>query len=859
MTGSRFAANEQLELFFDTTDEISALTDGSGVFTSSLLVPISAIAGSHWVTAVDPSTALAAQARYDVFTPWTQFHAAGDHVGLNAQENVLAPSDVPSLSPLWTAETGGPIAGGPAVSALGSVFVGSGDGTLYVFPKDCLDPCAPAWSLTTGGAVSSTPALASNVGYVGSADGTLYAFKTSCRTASCGPIWTGLTGGPITTSPTLSSNVYVGSDDGSLYAFGASGCGAPQCSPMWAFPTGGPITGSPAVAAGKVVVGSGDGNVYAVDSTGTLKWVVDLGSPVTASPAIGPGVKALRVFVGTQSGQLFGLNLSTGAVEFTGQAGGAIESSPAVAYGNAYVGSDDGKLNAFSTTSCRKNCTPAWTGMAGGAVTSSPAVADGVVYVGAMAGGAYAFNARSGAALWNWMLPQPVRSSPAVADGHVYIGDDAGNVYAFQLSPPPEVPPKPDPATLAGLPTPIRHVVIVYQENQSFDGVLGALCVQDQRCDGAASGTLADGTTIPLAVAPDIVPEAGHTQADQTLAVDGGKMDGFSLIRGCDSSTGYACYMEYQPDAIPNLAALARSFVISDRTFETGSHPSWGAHLDLAAAQTDGFTGDNPQSVPGVGQGPDTWGCDSNSNATWVSPSGTMLSVPSCVPRPDGSGPYVPSPVPWVPTIMDRLDAAGMSWRIYGGLDRWTVCPSFSDCIYGPERGALVRDQQVLTDAAQGRLPNLSIVIPSFANSQHNLSSMLLGDNWIGSVVGAIENGPQWGSTAVFVAYDDCGCFYDHVPPPPDLGIRVPMVIVSPYARPAYTDSNVASYSSMLAYTEHVFGLESLYSTDAGAYDYAQSFDYSQTPVPPVPLGTHPLPRWERRWLKEHPPAADAT
>ena len=859
MAGSGFGANEQLELFFDTADEVSALTDGSGAFTASMLVPVSAIAGSHWVTAVDPSTALAAQATYDVFTPWTQFHATPDHLGLNAQENVLAPSDVFSLSPLWTANTGAPIAAGPAVSADGSVFVGSEDGKLYVFRKGCVDTCAPSWSLTTGGAVSSTPTLASNVGYIGSADGTLYAFKTSCRTTSCGPVWTGPTGGPITSSPTLSTRVYLGSDDGTLYAFRATGCGAPQCSPLWTFATGGPITGSPAVAAGKVVVGSADGKVYALDTTGNLKWTVDLGSPVIASPAIGPQVKALTVFAGTQSGQLYGINLYTGAVEFTGQAGGALESSPAVAYGNVYVGSDDGKLNAFSTTSCKRNCTPTWTGAAGGAVTSSPAVADGVVYVGAMFGGAYAFNARSGTALWNWPLPQPVRSSPAVADDQVYVGDDAGNVYAFRLSPPPEVPPKPDPATLAALPTPIRHVVIVFQENQSFDGVLGALCVQDQRCDGATSGTLADGTTIPLAVAPDIVPEVGHLVSDQTLAVDEGKMDGFSLIRGCDSSTGYACYMQYEPSQIPSLAALARSFVISDRTFETGLRPSWGAHLDLAAAQSDGFTGDNPIAVPGVGQGPDTWGCDSNRNATWVSPSGAMLSVPSCVPRPDGSGPYVPSPVPWVPTIMDRLDAAAMSWRIYGGLDRWTVCPSFSDCVFGPERGAVVRDRQVITDAAQGRLPNLSIVIPSLANSQHNTVSMLVGDNWIGSVLGAIENGPLWGSTAVFITYDDCGCFYDNVPPPPDLGIRVPMVIVSPYAKPAYTDSNVASYSSMLAYTEHVFGLQPLYGTDAAAYDYAQSFDYSQPPLPPAHLEVHPLPRWERRWLKEQPPQPDVT
>ena len=92
---------------------------------------------------------------------------------------------------------------------------------------------------------------------------------------------------------------------------------------------------------------------------------------------------------------------------------------------------------------------------------------------------------------------------------------------------------------------------------------------------------------------------------------------------------------------------------------------------------------------------------------------------------------------------------------------------------------------------------------------------MLQGDNWIGQVVNAVMHGPQWRSTAIFIAYDDCGCFYDHVPPPAGLGVRVPMVIVSPWAKPGYTDSHVAIFASMLAFTEHTFHLRSLGGTDA--------------------------------------------
>ena len=129
---------------------------------------------------------------------------------------------------------------------------------------------------------------------------------------------------------------------------------------------------------------------------------------------------------------------------------------------------------------------------------------------------------------------------------------------------------------------------------------------------------------------------------------------------------------------------------------------------------------------------------------------------------------------------------------------------------------------------------------------------MLKGDNWIGSVVGAIEQGTDWRSTAIFITYDDCGCFYDHVPPPTGLGIRVPMVIVSPFARRGYTDSHPASFASMLAFVERDFDLKPLSLQDATAYDYHQSFDFTSPTSTPVKLVDHPLPDWETKWFREH-------
>jgi phospholipase C len=405
--------------------------------------------------------------------------------------------------------------------------------------------------------------------------------------------------------------------------------------------------------------------------------------------------------------------------------------------------------------------------------------------------------------------------------------------------------------------SPVQHVVIIDMENHTFDNVLGKLCAANGRCDGATTGKIKDGSIIGLGPATDIVPVVQHEPSAQIAAIDGGLMDGFSLIAGCTVDTGYACYTQFDQPQIPNLWSLADTFAVSDRTFQQDSIATWGSHLELVTSWLNGFDNLSPYGQSGPG-----WGCDSGDNAGWH-PTPWQLAVPepSCIPAMDGSGPYRPSPVPWVPTIMDRMDTAGLSWRIYGGVPfeqglgyHLSICPSFAECLYGPQRPNFVQRDQYLTDAAAGTLPTLSIITPAEVGSQHNNDSMLAGDNWIAAEVGAAMNGPDWDSTVVFITYDDCGCFYDHVPPPAGLGIRMPMVIVSPFAKPEYTDSNVASFDSMLAFVEHTFGLAPLSSRDAVAYDYSQSFDYSQRPIPPIHMQQNPVPAWEIEWIRAHPP-----
>ncbi len=414
--------------------------------------------------------------------------------------------------------------------------------------------------------------------------------------------------------------------------------------------------------------------------------------------------------------------------------------------------------------------------------------------------------------------------------------------------------------------SPIQHIVVIDQENHSFDNVLGAFCAQvdggqilHDPCDGATTGVLPSGRVIPLSQAADLVPNIAHGVSSQAKAINNGAMNGFAKISGCGAATGYACYSQFDPTQIPNVEAVAQQFALSDRTFEFSDTPSWGGHLILASATLDGFSGDNPTKGPQFGPG---WGCDSYHLARWWDGTQYIL-VPSCIPDINGNGPFEPSPVLYVPTIFDELDAAGLAWKIYGGNGlshgpgngyRWTICPTFYECLGGPQGSHLVAADQVMTDAAAGTLPSFSIVTPEDFNSQHNGESMATGDNWLGQVLGALMASPEFSSTAIFLTWDDCGCFYDHVPPPvTGWGIRVPMIIISPYAKPGYTDSTNANYLSLLAYTEHTFGLAPLTSDDASAYDYSGAFNYAQPPTPFVPMVASPVARSELRWIAAHP------
>ena len=904
VAGSGFQAAESVDIYFDSTDVGRVTATGSGAFAQTgIYIPTPAAPGQHWITAVGHASAAAVQIPVTVRTDWTQGSFDSSHQGWNIFENGIRSDNVSTLGQVWTGPTGGAVDSSPAV-VNGIAYVGSADGKLYAFKASGCGspPCTPQWTGATGGAVDSSPAVQGGVVYVGSADGKLYAFNAKgCGSSSCAPLWTGSTGGAIHSSPTVAGGlVYVGSADSKLYAFNANGCGGASCSFTWAGATGGPIASSPSVGfvsklhATAVVVGSGDGKVYAFNSASGAKfWSVITGGPVTSSPAFASNVsKDLEmIYVGSADSKLYALKAWSGGVVWTGQTGGAIDSSPAVAGSRVFVGSDDGRVYAYNANDCGlgvPTCSPLWTaGTVGMAqVNAAPVVADGLVYVGRDDGYLYAYN-QAGCqsptcpnALWTAPTGAPVKAAAAIADGTVFVSSEDGSLHAYRLPTAPVPPPAPAPSSLVPTVSPIKHVVVIYQENHSFDNVLGKLCTEipttivrpglGMSCDGTTQGTLLGGTPIALTQTPDIVPNVNHSSDAIAAAMNGGAMDGFSGIAGCQLKNNYACYSQYDPSQIPNTTSLAERFVIADRTFATDAAASWGSHVNLAAQTLGGFVGDIPAPTTDYFAGPG-WGCDSLASTPFRVGLTTTL-VPSCFPKQDGSGPYKPSPVQWVPTIMDNLDQAGLGWRVYEGKqlwsngDVWSMCPSFAACLYGAQAGNVQAASQLITDAQNGTLPNVAYAMPfpgkgvHAGTSQHNGTSMISGDNQIGADLAALMNGPEWSSTAVFITWDDCGCFYDHVNPlqfNAGYGVRLPMIIVSPYARSGFTDSNVADITSISAFIEHAYGVAPVSSKDAAAYDYANSFDYSQTPLAPARMTRRQLPRREIRWLKAHP--QDAT
>jgi phospholipase C len=390
----------------------------------------------------------------------------------------------------------------------------------------------------------------------------------------------------------------------------------------------------------------------------------------------------------------------------------------------------------------------------------------------------------------------------------------------------PLVTPEVAPADL----TKIQHIIFIMKENRTYDSYFGTYVGGD----GATTAPTSSGQVVPLGRTPDQMPRdiPGHGWYDAIAGYDNGAMDQFDLVAGGSVNGDMLSMTQLTQQDIPNYFAYAKNFVLGDRMFSSMKGASFANHLYMVGAQSGGaFT--IPKSTVNA------WGCDSNPTASvqvW-NDDGTVAA---------------PFPCFDFQTLADELQAAGVSWKFYAPpiTDPAYVYSSFSainHIRFGPQWTTnIVNDTQFATDAKNGTLPAVSWLVTRAAANEHPPSGSCAGENWTVSQINALMQGADWSTSAVFLTWDDFGGFYDHVLPPTSdkfgLGPRVPLLVISPYAKKNFVSHTTYEFSSILKFIEERFGLSAMTERDASANDMVDTFNFNQTARAPMVLPQRTCP-----------------
>ncbi len=387
----------------------------------------------------------------------------------------------------------------------------------------------------------------------------------------------------------------------------------------------------------------------------------------------------------------------------------------------------------------------------------------------------------------------------------------------------------------------IRHVVYLIKENRTFDHMFGRF----PGADGATEGVTCDGTVVPLARAPDDAPGPDHSFQAGLLAINGGQMNCFSELFG---GANLEAYVQYRPEQIPNYWAYAKAYVLADHFFSSTYGPTGIEHLFTVGATTDRFT-DHERETP-AGQ----FGTNGIPREYCADLTERMYSFRKLSPEEEDDAFHLEEQAEvgtlkaryWflreactnITILPDLLEEAGVSWRYYlGDNDYINTLALIKHVLFGPMVDKVVTDDDFLVDLANGDLPAVSWLIPDVAVSEHPAAgSMCEGENWTVEIVNAIMQSPEWRHTAIVITWDDFGGFYDHVPPPHldlyGLGPRVPMLLISPWAKQGFISSELLEFSSVLKMIETIWDLPSLTERDANASDMLDLFDFDGPPAP---------------------------
>ena len=386
----------------------------------------------------------------------------------------------------------------------------------------------------------------------------------------------------------------------------------------------------------------------------------------------------------------------------------------------------------------------------------------------------------------------------------------------------------------------IKHIVIIMQENRTFDNMFNGFPGAETVQSGMSHGVVVPLQPVPLEHGPGM----GNSHPDWWADWDNGKMDGFSRAGDPIPNLSYA-YVP-QDETIPYWT-LAKAYTLADRMFQSNTGPSFAAHQYMIAAQS-GNTDGNPTGT--------IWGCDATpeTRVALLGPNGTDL--PGVYPCFD------------YPTMADNLDTKGITWKFYAppaGPDLiWSAFQAIRHIRFGPDwtKNLVSPETRVLADIRNGNLAQVTWIVPAGAFSDHaGPGATAEGPDWVASITNAIGQSQFWDSTAIFITWDDWGGWYDHVNPPQidamGLGFRVPLLVVSPYAKHGYISHRTHEVSGILKYTEEVFALTSLGQRDVAADDFADCFDFTQAPQPYTPIPVTFTPAYFQARMPSGPPDND--
>jgi phospholipase C len=437
--------------------------------------------------------------------------------------------------------------------------------------------------------------------------------------------------------------------------------------------------------------------------------------------------------------------------------------------------------------------------------------------------------------------------------------------------------PAPDAAVAA---TKIKHIVVVMQENRSFDSYFGTF-------PGAEGFPMAGGVPaacVPEPVGPcqrpfhdtaDVNEGGPHGQVNATADIDGGKMDGFigqvqKAKRGCTDPNNPACagagtrtdVMGYHDGGdIPNYWAYARNFVLQDHMFEPNASWSLPEHLFEVSEWSAHCTAhDQPQTCTNALQNPGSPpDFNGSKNKAGTAPVYAWTDLTYLLHRAGVSwGYYVVAGTEPDCRDDEAVDCAPVKQNAKTpGI--WNPLPFFDTVRDDGQLGNVQSVQNFYAAAKAGTLPAVSWIAPSGDVSEHPPAKVTAGQAYVTSLVNAVMKGPDWASTAIFLAWDDWGGFYDHVAPPTvdanGYGLRVPGLVISPYARAGYVDHQTLSFDAYDKLIEDLFlhGQRLDPATD-GRPDprpdvrenasvlgnLLADFDFTQRPRSPLALPEHP-------------------